>query len=134
MKRVIDAALAFILGAALMHGGECHAFDLVPDDWTKTNTKMELGYVAIATVDMFQTMDIKNHDDIHEANPIVRSVLGDNPERGQTAAYFAGAMAGHFLISRALPKGWREVFQTGTVIVQTGVVANNWALGLRVGW
>lgn len=112
-----------------MLSGRCSA-----DEWTKYNTRLEMGYVALALADAMQTNDIQNHDDIEEANPVARALIGNNPSTAGTAAYFGGAIVGHYVISRVLPKGWREAWQTGTVIVQGGVVANNWAIGLKVGF
>lgn len=102
--------------------------------WTSADSKRELASGALMFVDMMQTMDIKNHDDIEEANPLARSLLGSNPEPLQTGAYFAAAAGIHYGISRALPRGWREAWQYGTIVVQGSVVANNWAIGLRMKW
>lgn len=104
------------------------------DDWTKNNTRLELGYVTLAVADMMQTMDIQNHDNIQEANPVARALIGANPGTPETMAYFTGAIIGHYVVSKALPKGWREAWQTGTILVQGSVVANNWAIGLKIGF
>ena len=102
------------------------------DSWTKKNTAMEAAFVGLVVADYFQTIDIKNHDDIREVNPVARVIIGHNPEPLQTAGYMAASVGIHWAISRTLPKGWREAWQAGTVVVQAGVVGSNYHLGLGV--
>jgi len=98
--------------------------------WTRTNTALELSYIAVALADAASTADIRNHSDIVEAQPIARAIMGANPEPAAVAGYFTGAIVGHYLISRALPAKYRHFWQAGTVAVQAAFVANNAALGL----
>lgn len=117
-------------GAMILVGTMVSCDKAQADDWTATNTALELGFAGLVVADYFQTVDIKNHDDIHEANPVARVLIGENPEPLQTAGYMAASVGIHWAISRALPKGWREAWQTGTVIVQAGVVGSNYHMGL----
>lgn len=103
-------------------------------DWSKTDTRWQLAYTAVAIADAFTTADIRNHDDIVEVAPLTRQVLGRNPEPLPTAAFFAGEIVGHYLISRALPPKYRRIWQATTVTVQGAVVANNIRIGLRFGF
>lgn len=104
------------------------------DRWTKTDTRYEIAYAIVAAFDASQTADIRNHDNIEEGVPWTKAILGKNPEPLPTAAYFGAAVALHAGISYMLPKDWRRGWQTTTLIVNSAVVANNWALGLRIGW
>lgn len=133
MEKWIDWITVSILFIAML------GLSLVPrctqaSDWTTADTQRELAYVAISVIDMGQTMDIRNHDDIEEGVPFTRAILGRNPEPLPTAAYFAATTALHYGISRALPRGWREGWQSVTIVVNGAVVANNWAIGLRWGY
>ena len=106
----------------------------VADDWRTEDTRREIAYNVLAGVDMMQTMDIRNHDNIEEAVPFTRAILGRNPEPVPTVAYFLATSALHYGVSRALPHGWREGWQSVTIIVEGSVVANNYVVGLRMGW
>lgn len=115
--------LALALGSAALnaHGA---------DKWTDDNTALEIGYNVAAFIDMRTTMDIKNHDHIVEAAPVARALLGRNPEPLPTAAYFVGTSVLHYMVSRALPRGYREAWQAVTLTVEGGYAVNNMKLGL----
>jgi hypothetical protein len=103
------------------------------DGWKEHNTVLEVGYVVASSVDMLTTLDIKNHDDIVEAGP-AGYVLGRNPETLPTVAYFAGTTALHYVVSRALPSGYREAWQAVTLTVEGGYAYRNLRLGLGWRW
>lgn len=103
------------------------------DRWTDTNTALELGYLAVAFVDMRTTMDIRNHPDIIEVGP-ARHFLGKNPEPLPTVAYFAAGAAAHYAISRALPRGWRETWQVVSIGFEGGYAVHNVRMGLKWGF
>ena len=124
---ILDALLAIAFVLLLMS-------DVKAESWTRADTMLELSYVAVALADAMTTADIRNHDDIEEQGVLARAALGANPNPGPTAAYFAGAMAIHYSISRALPRDYRRVWQMVTVAVNGGIVANNISLGLKVGF
>lgn len=98
-------------------------------DWKEHNTAMEVGYVIASVLDMNTTMDIRNHDNIEEVGP-AKVFLGANPEPLPTMVYFAATTAAHYAISRALPPGYREVWQGVTLTVESGMAFNNMKLGL----
>lgn len=102
-------------------------------EWNDYNTAMEVGYVIASVIDMRTTMDIRNHDNIEERGP-AGYVLGRNPEPLPTVAYFAATTAAHYAISRALPSGYREVWQAVTLTVEGGYAVNNMRLGLKWTW
>lgn len=99
-------------------------------EWDDHNTAMEVGYVIASVLDMNTTMDIRNHDNIEEVGP-AKLFLGANPEPLPTVVYFAATTAAHYAISRALPSGYREVWQAVTLTVEGGYAYNNMRLGLK---
>lgn len=131
-RTVITLVLYFAVFVAIIYAEVLKTASA--DDWRPGDTRREIAYNVFAAVDMMQTMDIRNHDNIEEAVPFTRAILGRNPEPAQTAAYFVATSALHYGISRALPHGWREGWQAVTIIIEGSVVANNYVVGLRVGW
>ena len=119
------AGLAVLLGTGVCLD-DCHA----ADKWTDDNTAMEVGYVVASTLDMFTTMDIKNHDDIEEVGP-AKMFLGKNPEALPTVGYFVGTTVLHYVIARNLPRYYREAFQGVSLVVEGGYAFNNMKLGLK---
>ncbi len=101
-----------------------------PVKWTKQDTARELAFASIIAVDARQTADIRNHDDLVEKGPIARKFLDENPENVEV--YFAGLGLLHYGISRSLKPGPRRTFQYLTILLNGGVVVNNWRIGLRV--
>ena len=112
------------------------ALDLtwVPEDWSRENTYLELGYGALAVLDAGTTSDIHNRSDIYEVAPITKNILGQQPGRTETAFYFAGLIGIHYGISALLPARYRTIWQRTTLTVQAGVVASNYHAGLTWGF
>lgn len=127
LSGVIFAVLVTIIIALLP---SCARAD---NSWTYENTAMEIGYNALALIDMRTTMDIRKHDNIEEVGP-ARVVLGRNPEVLPTVAYFAATSVAHYAISRTLPRGWREGWQVVTIGVEGSFALNNVRLGLNWTW
>lgn len=125
-------ALAAVVAACCIQPAE--AFDLVPDDWTAADTRRQAAYTTILVIDAGQTADISNHDDISEANPVLRGLAGDNPSQGAVAGYFAAVGLAHYAISAALPPKHRRIWQHVTIGVNGAVVANNFRIGLTWGF
>lgn len=122
------AGVAVILGTGVVLD-DAHA----AGGWQDHNTALEVGYQVANVLDMFTTMDIKNHDNITEQGPAKR-FLGENPERLETAVYFAASGALHYAISRALPPGYREGWQAVSLVIEGGYAVNNMKLGLKWTW
>jgi len=119
----------YVILAGLLLSGAARA-----DDWRPIDTKRELAFTVVSILDAGTTADIRNHDDIEEKAPITRQVLGRNPEPGETAVYFAGMAAGHYLVSKMLPRKYRSYWQNISLVVNGSVVANNYRIGLRWGF
>jgi hypothetical protein len=98
------------------------------NEWTHTDTALQLSYTALHIADWGQTLDIANHPNTIETNPI----LGNNPTRGEINAYFASTLALHWLIARVLPQKWRSQFQLGTIALEFDVISENHSAGIRL--
>jgi hypothetical protein len=97
-------------------------------EWTKSDTALQLSYTLLHLADWGQTLDIENHPDQFETNPL----LGRDPTRGEVNTYFATTLALHWLIARALPQKWRNQFQLGTIALEFNVVKDNRSAGIRL--
>lgn len=95
--------------------------------------KSEWAYQAVAAVDMMQTLDIKNHSDIHEYNPI----LGSHPSDKAIVTYFVGTNLAHAGITKFLQAhGWSDrqiaIWEYTSIGIESIVVAHNFKIGLQV--
>ena len=98
-------------------------------NWTSADTARELAFDAASLVDMGQTHYIgDNPQHWQELNPI----LGSHPSSAKINEYFVGEMAGHYLISYLLPEEYRSYWQTGTLVLELGVVGRNYNLGIGI--
>lgn len=134
MKLINKQSALRTLGVAVILGtgvviDDAHA----AGGWKDHNTALEAGYQVALALDMFTTMDIKRHDDIEEVGP-ARHFLGSNPEKAETAVYFAASGLLHYAVSRALPRGYREGFQAVSLVVEGGYAVHNIRLGLKWTW
>ena len=76
--------------------------------WTSTDTKYEIAYTVLDTVDWLQTRYISTHSiKFHEVNPI----LGKHPSIGKVNMVMGASLIGHWLISYILPKHYRRIWQ-----------------------
>lgn len=93
------------------------------DPWTKSNTILEGIYLATVVTDGVMTAKIQDHPNIVENGLIARNFLGPNPNSSDVWQYMATVALSHWLIARALPLGWRAIWQ-GAGIVTTGRAIN----------
>jgi len=113
-------ALAFVLLPSL-----CQA----ADPWETTDYALAGAAVAALAVDWGQTRHIaKNPQRFAETNPI----LGASPSVGKVDAYFVGAMVGTVALAHVLPSDWRQLFLTGVLALELGVVNQNRQLGIKM--
>ena len=103
-------------------------------DWTKEDTYWQATSTFLQIVDAGQTADIRNHDDVHEAMPLTRAIIGENPSRTETALYFTGMIGLNYGIARRLPKPYRRWYQVSKITIDAVVIGNNYSLGLRWGF
>lgn len=95
------------------------------ENWRSIDTGREITFQAAVAIDALQTAQIRHRDDIHEAGPLARSVMGPEPSAGDVAMYFSTVAISHYLIARALPPKWRDWFQNTTVAYHTFVITRN---------
>lgn len=99
----------------------------VADDLSPVEQKREILVASTLVLDAFQTMDIKNHPDMHEINPI----LGSHPGDEKIVAYFIGVGFGHYAITKAIPVQYRATWQYGWAALEIATIIRNRRLDLR---
>ena len=126
----------------------CRAALASTEDWTTTNTVLQLSNSALLMVDWAQTRQMirnpcfdvngehkkyaQNCSNPHHESGPAKHFVGEHPSIGQVNVYFAGSLVANYLITRGLPGPWREVYQVGFSVYELGVVQNNWKIGIRV--
>jgi hypothetical protein len=101
--------------------------------WFEPFDKYDYAGQAVVTglliTDFGQTKYASEHPNLYyETNPI----LGKHPSVGKVELYFASWIVADALVSYALPKPWRTLWQLGTIGVEVAVIQNNYRL--KVGW
>ena len=90
---------------------------------------LETTFIGVTSMDWSQTQQIVAHPhEYYETN----FILGRHPSLSTVNIYFPSAMALHALVAYALPKPWREVWQTMWIGVETYTVYTNASIGLRI--
>jgi hypothetical protein len=125
------ALLAFLLLAVLL----CHrakADDSYGNFFT-SQPKLEFVFDAALAADMLTTADIKNHPGLVETNPI----LGQHPSDAKIAGYGLAAAGLHAavtyeLVSQGVPRAIINTWELLGIGIETGYVAHNYKLGLRI--
>ena len=120
--------LLFVLSFLSFVSVSANAIDLVPNDWTKTNTVLEEVYGASLIVDLGTTLDIKNHKGYEESNLI----LGTNPKDNQVYEFFVVNMAVQYLIATMLEPDSRLIFQGWTIATEFNAIVGNYRVGLSM--
>jgi hypothetical protein len=85
---------------------------------------------ALIVADALQTLDVKNHPDLREMNPL----LGSHPSDARILGMAAGAMLGTAVAWYLLPSPWRDVLTIGIVGYELPNTIRNAALGCRIGF
>lgn len=101
---------------------------VVADDWTNTDTAMQVLYSGLRVADWNQTLQIEDRDDLIEANIF----LGERPGRNEVNVYFISTLLGHYYIARKLSQPYRAYWQMLFIIPQFGTIKNNYGNGLSV--
>ncbi len=121
MKMRLAGALA-----ALCLCMPCLASDTNP--WTTQDTLWELSYAAVVAMDCSQSRQIEGSGR-YERNPL----LPRHPSARTITRLCILNVAAHATISYVLPRPWRRRFQVVSVVVETGVVADNYCrAGIKV--
>lgn len=114
-----------VLAACLLLSG-CGTFQPAP--WRTSDTIRQIGVNALIAVDYGQTLDIKNHPELEESNPI----LGEHPSDRAITGHFLTISILHPLISYMLPHGMREWWQYGSMVYWSAVIYHNHQLGVKI--
>lgn len=90
---------------------------------------MEATTNLVILVDCSQTKYMARHyeEEYHEHNPI----LGDSPSGERVVYTCAGALTGNFILHRVLKGKALSIYQSGLLMIETGVVARNSQIGLK---
>jgi len=99
--------------------------------WTKTDTILELTFVALTTVDCMQTSWFRARGFVEE-NPL----LGPTPSQRDIDIGIGAAVLGHLMVAAALPKPYRSAWQGMGIGVEISAVTWNKSLGvsLKLPW
>lgn len=92
-------------------------------------------YQGAAFADMLTTLDIKNHPNLVETNPL----LGQHPSDARVLGYFAATGTLHYLFTRELvrenvPAPIVQTWEALGISLEVGMVAHNYSIGLRIGF
>lgn len=96
-------------------------------DLSPTEQKREYLVYTTLMLDAAQTLDIKNHPELYETNPL----LGRHPSDVKIVSYFIGAGFAHDAITKALPSQYRAAWQFGWAALEIGTIIRNHRLDLR---
>lgn len=125
------AIFAFLLLAAVL----CHRAkaDENYGNFVTTQPKLEFVFDAALAADMITTAQIKNHPPLYETNPI----LGRHPSDAKIAGYglaVAGLHAAitYEMVSQGVPRVIINTWELLGIGIETGYVAHNYKLGLRI--
>lgn len=122
MKTII-----LIVSILLVLSSQSYAF--IREDWTKTNTALEVTWLALHTIDWGQSLDIsRNSNKFYEINPL----LGNHPSVGNINTWGIISTVGHISISYILPYKYRNYWQWVTIGSKGIIVGHNFSIGLKV--
>lgn len=104
---------------------------LASDPWEAHDVAAGAALGTLLVVDYLQTRQIaKNPGEFHETNHI----LGEHPSIGKVNNYFMIASALTYVFIDALPSEYRSYVLAAGIVVQAGVVAGNFNLGIKARW
>lgn len=123
------------------------------EDWSTSDTKREVVYQIIQDMDWIQTRNIAKTTLVWVKKPILlvrgepmyvsypanihlyseeNNMLGAHPTLGAVNRYFLATSVLHMGISYMLPEEYRAPFQYVTIGIETGYVAHNYSIGLKL--
>ena len=103
----------------------------ISEELSKSEKIGELAFQTVNFIDMMQTLEIVQHSDLYyETNPI----LGKHPQQHEVITYFMIRGAGHYHMTKWLPKKFRPAWLTITFLPQIPIIEHTHNLGIRIGW
>ncbi len=118
MKSLLLISIALLAGCANQ------------DQWTRDDTVWQGILVATMVADGIQTARIQDHPNIIEKGPVARAFLGQNPSTADVVMYMTTLSITHYLVARALPRGWRTIYQVSNIWFHADAVNRGHQLGL----
>jgi transcriptional regulator with XRE-family HTH domain len=106
---------------------------LASTPWTKTDTILEIASeagIAAEWAQMLPKHPLAGQD--MSICGVDAKIMGHHPSRARVNAYFVGWELAHPLISWALPRPWRNVWQGATIGFELAVVPRNASVGCHV--
>ncbi len=131
LKKILIALVLMV--PVFAHAQENRAWWHDGWEWTTTDTVLEGAFVAAGMVDLIQTQQwlrpVKpGHLGHYEMNPL----LGRHPTDPELYRYWAASFAIHAAVSYALPKPYREMWQSITLVVEAGNDYYNFQTGMTI--
>ena len=99
------------------------------EPWTETQQALAATYLTAHAIDWAQTRNIGRNPRYEEMNPI----LGRKPSSGKIDAYFIMTPILGYLVLDALPQ-YRTAILAVASLVEIGVVAHNYRIGIKANW
>ncbi len=97
--------------------------------WSARNSLLEAGFVTVAVIDYLQTRTIVlEYPRFVEVGPF----LPTHPTMGQLNTVAIVGTIAHLAVASAVPRPWRDLFQTVTFSVEAVNVGRNFAVGLNL--
>lgn len=113
---------------SLVIGVICLWITSVQAQWTQEQKVLGAVSAGLMLIDYGQTRFIaKNTWTQHESNPM----LGRYPSMGRVNRHFLAASLASYLVADFLPSEQRTWFLGGLAVVQLGVVAHNYSIGIN---
>ena len=124
MKKIIFTILTLLLLAISTDGKAADDWF----EWDRNNTLLHVPLTLVLALDMAQTLDIKNHPEFYENN----AILGGHPSDEEVYTYFITSFVVISGLVLILPKNWSHGLQTGVIVIEVGVAANNYHMGIGI--
>lgn len=118
MKKYVAIMILLVLMCAALFGC-AHS-----NEWTRTDTTMQLIVTAAYAADAYTTSKIQ-YNPLMQEEGLARHVLGRQPSTSDTYMYFGTLMLSNYLISRALPARWRPLWQFTNFAAHGGAAIAN---------
>lgn len=121
---ILVAALVFVVLFTAYAGS---------DEWTTTDTALEVTYQVLHRIDWKQTLVIASRpSEFYEKD--AASDIGCHPTKRQVNRYMAYSAIGHLAMSYVLRKPWRTGFQMITIVDLEPTLRRNKRLGINISY
>lgn len=97
-------------------------------EWSTENKQLFAVHSVLKLIDLRQTLDIANHADVYEINPI----LGKHPTDAEIYSYFLTSYLLTAWLVGELPATLDTHMLGAYIGIQAMVINNNYSIGLRI--